>query len=232
LAAIADTHLGTILGADWMKALVNRVERERPDAILLLGDILEGYGNDPEELIPVLRGLAAPLGVWSVPGNHESYGRETVTREILDGAGFNQLFNTHTEPLPGLVLAGIDYRREREGEENDERLVQALGGKPEGVAILLSHSPAPAEAAAGAGVDLMLSGHTHGGQIWPWSLLVKTRHPWLAGHYRVGSMQIIVSRGAGTWGPRMRLWQPGEVSIVVLHRADAGLETSTPDYSD
>ena len=218
LIAIADTHLGTILGINWMKALVARVREEKPDAILLLGDILEGHGNNPEELVPVLQGLSAPLGVWAVPGNHESYGREDITRKIMERSGFNLLINSHVELCPGLVLAGIEYRgrRNRSGKK-DERLLQAMEGTPAGPAILLSHEPSGIELAVEHGVDLMLSGHTHGGQIWPWGYLVRTRYPFLAGHYDLGDIQVIASRGAGTWGPRMRLWQPGEILSLILH---------------
>ena len=168
LVAIGDTHLGSILGKNWMEVLIARVREENPDVVLLLGDILEGHGNNPEEMIPVLRSLSAPLGVWAVPGNHESYGRVDVTRRILEGSGFNMLLNSHVELRPGLVLAGIEYRgRRNRDRKKDERILQALKGKPNGAIILLSHEPSEAEFAARAGVDLMLCGHTHGGQIWP-----------------------------------------------------------------
>ena len=219
LVAVADTHLGSILGKNWMKALIARIEKEKPDAILLLGDILEGHGNHPEELIPVLRSLSAPLGVWAVPGNHESYGRSDVVREILKSSGVHLMLNSHVELRPGLVLAGIEYPGRGSGRESrDARILRALEERPPGVTILLSHEPAEAEFAARHGVNLMLAGHTHGGQIWPWNYLVRTRYPLVAGRYDVDGMPVIVSRGAGTWGPRMRLWQPGEIACVILRR--------------
>ena len=149
----------------------------------------------------------------------ESYGRDEITRGILEGSGFNLLINSHAELRPGLVLAGIEYRgRRNRGKKKDERILQALKGRPDGVTILLSHSPSEAEFAAQAGVDLMLAGHTHGGQIWPWGHLVRIRYPLLAGQYDVDGMQVIVTRGAGTWGPRLRLWQTGEILSIILHR--------------
>lgn len=85
--------------------------------------------------------------------------------------------------------------------------------------VLLSHSPLQVKQAENAGVGLMLSGHTHGGQIWPFGLLVKQYYPYLNGRYQIGKMSLIVSRGTGLWGPQMRLWQPGEIIEVTL-RAD------------
>ncbi len=82
--------------------------------------------------------------------------------------------------------------------------------------ILMSHSPLEAVRASEAGVDLMLSGHTHGGQIWPFNYLVRLNNPFVAGRYQVGGTAVIVSRGTGTWGPRMRLWRRGEILKIVL----------------
>ncbi|MBP7297444.1 MAG: metallophosphoesterase, partial [Acidobacteria bacterium] len=92
--------------------------------------------------------------------------------------------------------------------------------RPPGATILLSHTPWEAERAASAGVGLMLSGHTHGGQIWPFGEIVRTAYPLLAGEYIVDGMTVIVSRGAGTWGPRMRLWHSGEILRITLHPAE------------
>ena len=101
-----------------MKRLISRVEKEKPAAVLLLGDILEGHGYDQEKLLPVLRTLTAPLGVWAVPGNRESYGRSDVVRKTLEASGFHLLLNSHVELRPGLVLAGIEYPgRESEGSK-------------------------------------------------------------------------------------------------------------------
>ena len=95
-------------------------------------------------------------------------------------------------------------------------MAQALAGVTPGATILLSHTPWQAEKAARAGVGLMLSGHTHGGQIWPFGYLVRRVYPLLAGQYDVDGMAVIVCRGTGTWGPPMRLWPPGEILRVTL----------------
>jgi predicted MPP superfamily phosphohydrolase len=92
----------------------------------------------------------------------------------------------------------------------------ALANRPHGATILLSHTPWRAEEAAAAGVGLMLSGHTHNGQLWPFTYLVRTRYKLLGGRYPIGSMTAIVCRGTGGWGPRMRLWRPAEILRITL----------------
>ena len=218
LVALSDTHLGSILGERWLAARVAQVRAERPDLVVLLGDVVEGHGESPDSLRRALAGLSAPLGAWAVPGNHESHGGGDAGVRLLEAAGFRVLRNGWAEVRPGLVLAGLEdltsaRRRPDAGADFVER---ALAGRPAGAAILLSHTPWQAEQAAAAGAGLMLSGHTHGGQIWPFGWLVATRYPLLAGRYEVGGMPAIVCRGTGTWGPRMRLWRPGEILRVTL----------------
>ena len=123
---------------------------------------------------------------------------------------------------PGLVLAGVDdLRGSRQARKGSDTILKALSDRPPGATIFLSHRPSGADAAAGAGVGLMLCGHTHGGQIWPFGYVVRRTYPMLAGRYEVDGMTVIVCRGAGTWGPRMRLWRRGEILRVTL-REDTG----------
>jgi len=217
LIAVSDVHLGSQIGPRWLSACVEQIMREKPDMVLLLGDIFEGHGEPPEELIEEFKKISAPLGLWAVLGNHEFYRGEAM--DTFEKAGFKLLRNQWKEVYKGLVLAGVDdltssYRR---GGSADI-INRALKDRPAGAAILLSHSPLYAERAEEAGAGLMLSGHTHGGQIWPFDYLVQSRYPLLEGRYQVGGMTIIVSRGAGTWGPRMRLWNPGEILHVILKK--------------
>ena len=138
----------------------------------------------------------------------------------MEEAGFRVLSDSRVELHPGLVLAGVDdLRVGRRSARSGDSILKALDGRPPGATILLSHRPLQADRAASVGVDLMLCGHTHGGQIWPFSYLVQRDYPLLAGRYKVGGMTVIVSRGAGTWGPRMRLWRPGEILRVTLHHS-------------
>jgi predicted MPP superfamily phosphohydrolase len=216
LVAVSDTHVGGQLSAQWLEERMVQVEALGPDLVLFLGDIFEGHGDVPRD-IPALRQLSAPLGKWFVLGNHEAHGDGEAAMKILERAGFRRLANRAVEVAPGLILTGVDdltrHRRRRLG---GDPLGRALAGRPPGASVLLSHTPWQAERAARAGVGLMLSGHTHGGQIWPLGYLVRTAYPLLAGRYDVQGMSVIVCRGTGTWGPRMRLWQRGEILKVTL----------------
>jgi len=215
LVAVSDMHLGSQIGERWLAARIDQINAQQPDIVVLLGDIFEGHGPPEEQLIATFRRLNAPIGVWAVAGNHEFHGGGKTN--LFNGAGFKLLNNEWTEVRPGLVLAGVEdlTTRHRRGQDGDP-VSEALEGRPPGAAILLSHTPWEYEKAAGAGVGLMLSGHTHGGQIWPFGYLIRNRYPLFEGRYDVKGMAVIVSRGAGTWGPRMRLWRPGNILKITL----------------
>jgi hypothetical protein len=222
IVAVSDLHLGGTLGLDWLAARVDQVQALRPDVVVVLGDVFEGHGGPDAGLLAQTRRLSAPLGVWAVTGNHEFHGRTGTSDPALDAAGFAVLHDRWVQLVPGLVVAGVDdlTSRRRAGTGADA-VSRALERRPAGATVLLSHTPWQAEQAAAAGVGLMLCGHTHGGQVWPFSYLVARRYPLLQGRHEVDGMAVIVSRGAGTWGPRMRLWRPGEIVRVTLRAASA-----------
>ena len=217
LVAMSDLHLGSLLGEGWLEARVAQVQSLRPDMVVLLGDLFEGHGQPQGEMLESLRQLSAPLGVWAVSGNHESHGGREQVWTLLEKSNIPVLHNQWVEVCPGIILSGVDdlTAARRTGRE-DEFITQALADRPPGVTIVLSHTPGQTETAAQAGVGLMLCGHTHGGQIWPLGYLTRIRYPLLAGRYEVGRMSVIVCRGTGTWGPRMRLWRPSEILHVTL----------------
>jgi predicted MPP superfamily phosphohydrolase len=218
LIAMSDLHLGSLLGERWLEARITQVQEEKPDLVVLLGDIFEGHGESQDKLLSVINRLTAPLGVWAVYGNHGFHRRHNTNTTLVNKTSFKILRNRWTEVRSGLILTGLDdLTSMRRSGENVDLISKALTGRPPGATILLSHTPWEAEKAANAGVGLMLSGHTHGGQIWPFDYLVKRRYPLLEGRYEVNGMTVIVSRGTGTWGPRMRLWSPGEILRVTLH---------------
>jgi len=212
---LSDLHLGSQLGERWLSARVAQVEAQQADLVLILGDIFEGHGPPQEKLLLRLRRLSAPLGVWAVPGNHELHGGHDAN--LLEETGFQVLRNRWAEVRPGFVLAGVeDLTAERRTGRGGDPISQALSGRPPGSTLLLSHTPWQAERAAKAGVGLMLCGHTHGGQVWPFGYFTRLSYPLLEGWYEVDGMPVIVCRGTGTWGPRMRLWHPGEILRVTL----------------
>ncbi len=218
LVAMSDLHLGSQLGKRWLEARVAQVQEQQPDLVVLLGDVFEGHGATQDELLPALRRLSAPLGVWAVPGNHESHGDNNPGLSLIKAAGFGLLINRPVAVRPGLVLVGVeDLTSYRRAGRNDDPLAKVLAERPPGATILLSHTPWQETTAVNAGVELMLSGHTHGGQVWPFGYLTRLFYPLLEGRYEIDGMTVIVCRGTGTWGPRMRLWHPGEILRVTLH---------------
>ncbi len=217
LVALSDLHLGSTLGERWLGSRLEQVRSLDPDMVVFLGDVFEGHGRPADAVLQDLRALSAPLGVWAVTGNHEFHHRRAAGPGFLEEAGLRVLHDRWAMVRPGLVLAGVDdLTSRRRGASQGDAVTAALAGRPPGAAMLLSHTPWDAHRAAAAGVGLMLSGHTHGGQIWPFGLLVRRVYPLLAGRYQVDGMPVIVSRGTGTWGPRMRLWAPGEILCITL----------------
>jgi predicted MPP superfamily phosphohydrolase len=222
LAHISDVHLGTILGTRRLGMILDRVDRLRPDLVVITGDLVDGDAGVVEEMLPQLRELNVSRGVFAVLGNHEYYAGRDRSRRLLSDAGFVVLDNRAVEIAPGLYLAGVpDARGSQQTGAAEADLEAALADVPtDSATVLLQHSPESERAAAEAGVDLMLNGHTHGGQIWPFHYLVHRAYPHLAGVYKVGGMTQIVSRGAGQWGPPMRLYAPAEIIHVTLRSED------------
>ncbi len=217
VVAVSDLHLGNLLGRQWLKHLVARVNAMRPDLLLVIGDLVDGNVGRVEPLREVLKELKAPLGVWAVTGNHEYYAGIDRSVRLFEQAGFHVLRDHHAQVAPGLILAGVDDLTARaQLGAADNAVARAVANRAEGATILLSHTPWETGTAAQAGVGLMLSGHTHNGQIWPFKYLVASRYPFLAGRYEIQGMSAIVCRGTGTWGPRMRLWRPSELLRIRL----------------
>ena len=217
IAVISDTHLGTMIGPDWLARRVDQVQALKPDLIVLDGDIVEGDKENEAEILGGLRRLSAPLGIFGVTGNHEYYAGVERSVRFLNQSGVRMLRDEAVEVRPGLVLAGVDdLTARRQFGETADYLRHALANRPAGATVLLSHSPMRPQRAAELGAGLMISGHTHAGQIWPFTYLVRATYPLVHGRYDVNGMTAIVCRGTGTWGPRMRLWGRGEILKIVL----------------
>ncbi|MBI4395539.1 MAG: metallophosphoesterase [Elusimicrobia bacterium] len=217
LVQLTDLHLGTLLRERWLGRILKQVETLRPDILVITGDLVDGNAAQVESYAPLLKRFQAPLGVWFVTGNHEFYAGLSRSLQVIESAGFEALRDRTAQIAPGLNIAGVDdlTARKQFGLEDDP-MAAALAHRPEGPTILLSHSPLLVEEAAERGADLMLCGHTHDGQIWPFNYIVKRYYPYIAGRYDIKAMTLVVSRGTGTWGPPMRLFLPGEVQRIVL----------------
>ncbi|HEY3929025.1 MAG TPA: metallophosphoesterase [Candidatus Koribacter sp.] len=218
----SDLHLGSMLGHRWATARAAQIVSLKPDLLLLVGDIFEGEKETHAAWLPVLRKFRAPHGVYAVSGNHEFYAGPEPILELMRSAGFHVLRDGHAEVFPGLVIAGVDDPAFRKNGRRDQVVAadRALRDRPQGATIFLSHTPILAQKAAQLGANLMFSGHTHEGQIWPFNYLVRMAFPLLRGRYEVNGMAVIVGRGTGTWGPRMRLWKRSELLCVVLRQSE------------
>lgn len=218
LVQLSDVHLGSLLGSRFLSQLIHQVDELKPDVVVVTGDLFDSETDSVERLLPELSRLNAPQGVFAVLGNHEYYAGAERCIHLMEDAGFRVLDNQWDEVLPGLVIAGVpDDRGAHQTGHPGVDLARALDGVPEGSAvILLQHAPEDESVAAAAGVDVMLNGHTHGGQIWPFHILVHREYPHLAGVFHVGNMTQVVSRGTGRWGPPMRLFAPAEIIRLTL----------------
>ena len=220
IAAISDLHVGRVLDGPWLAARIEQIQALHPDLVVIVGDLFEGdeEWEDREKLIPLFKSIAAQYGVYAVTGNHDPHRSGDRLASFLQSAGVKLLHNEWVQLTPGLALGGVDDGGHSDTLNSAERRVrQTLAAKPmTGATIFLYHRPQLVNLVASAGVGLMLSGHTHSGQIWPFSYVVQLINPLLEGKYVIDGMPLIISRGAGTWGPRMRLWQRGEIVVITL----------------
>ncbi|MFJ9871134.1 metallophosphoesterase [Streptomyces sp. NPDC101165] len=215
IAVVSDIHLGPVLGRGFAQRVVDTVNATRPDLIAVVGDLVDGSVKDLGPAAAPLAQLSARHGAFFVTGNHEYFsGAEQWVAEVRT-LGLHPLENARTE-LPYFDLAGVnDLQGESEGQGPDFR--KALGDRdPARACVLLAHQPVQIHEAVRYDVDLQLSGHTHGGQLWPGNLVAAAANPTVAGLDRYGDTQLYVSRGAGAWGPPTRVGAPSDVTVIEL----------------
>ncbi|MGA6155463.1 metallophosphoesterase [Stenotrophomonas sp. NPDC087984] len=215
IAVVSDIHLGPILGRAHTQRVVEAVNRTNPDLIAVVGDLVDGSVADLGPAAEPLRALRARHGSYFVTGNHEYYSGADEWVDHVRELGLRPLENERAE-LPGFDLAGVnDIAGESEGHGPD--FGKALGDRDRSRAsVLLAHQPVVIHDAVKAGVDLQLSGHTHGGQVWPGTYVAELANPTAAGLERYGDTQLYVTRGAGAWGPPVRVGAPPDVTVVEL----------------
>ncbi|AZG47750.1 metallophosphoesterase [Gordonia insulae] len=221
VALISDLHVGPARDERFTRRVVDLVNEQRPDLIVIAGDLTDGTVAQVGPDLAPLADLSAPLGVFGVSGNHEFYaddgGRWLDAWEEL---GVHTLRNqrvTVEHNGSAIDLAGIQDATAPTPYEPD--LPAALADRdPSRFVLLLAHEPRQALEASDLGVDLQLSGHTHGGQMWPIRYLVTLQQPSLQGLDRVGSTVLYTTRGAGAWGPPVRVGAPPEITILELHK--------------
>ncbi|HEY6905787.1 MAG TPA: metallophosphoesterase [Candidatus Acidoferrales bacterium] len=212
-ALVSDAHLGHIHNLRFMRRIVLKLNQLRPDIVLITGDMYDGTAAPLEHLAEPWKELSAPRGAYFITGNHEEF---TDRRKYLDAvtrSGVHVLNNEKVE-IEGLQLIGVHYR-----EANDPArfpaILQSVAIDPARTSILLSHAPHALNVAEAAGISLQLSGHTHGGQFWPFTWITRRIYrSYVHGLNRFGKMLVFTTWGAGTWGPPLRLGTNPEIVLI------------------
>ncbi len=224
IAQVSDVHVGPTIKRAYLDAIVEAVNALEADLVAVTGDLVDGSVHRLAAHVAPLARLRSRHGSFFVTGNHEYYSGADAWVAELRRLGLRVLMNEHAlleHEGEALLVAGVtDYSAHHFEPAQKSDPGQAISGAPvAGARILLAHQPRSAFAAAAAGFDLQLSGHTHGGQFLPWNLFVRLQQPFVAGLHRVGKLLVYVSRGAGYWGPPLRLGAPSEITLLRLVRA-------------
>jgi predicted MPP superfamily phosphohydrolase len=235
VAQISDIHVGPTIRQAYVQRIVARVNALGADMVAITGDLVDGKVDDLREHVAPLSGLVSTHGTFFVTGNHEYYSGAHAWVDELRRIGILVLMNEHKvlhhEPggaagLVGferdtemVVVAGVaDFSAHHFDKSHRSDPVAAMAGAPAGarMRLLLAHQPRSAAAAEAAGFDLQLSGHTHGGQFWPWMHFVKYQQPFTAGLNRLANMWVYTNRGTGYWGPPKRFGVSSEITHLRL----------------
>ena len=218
IAQISDIHVGPTIRRGYLQAIVNRVNRLEADMVAVTGDLVDGSVAELARHVAPLAALRSRHGTFFVTGNHEYYSGAPAWIAELRGLALTVLLNDHAvlrHDGQEVVVAGVTDHGAHHfdpGHRSDPRA--ALQGAPAGAALklLLAHQPRSALAAVGLGFHLQLSGHTHGGQFWPWNLFVRLQQPFTAGLHRLQDLWVYTSCGTGYWGPPKRVGAPSEIT--------------------
>ncbi len=220
IAVVSDIHLGPLAGRRHTERIVHMINEAEPDLVAIVGDLVDGTVEELGPAAAPLRDLTSREGTFFVAGNHEYYvaDPDAWLRE-LERLGVQVLRNENTvirRAGAAFGLAGInDIAGDQRSDPPDlDRALAGLDGS--GPTVLLAHQPVLVAEAAARGVDLQLSGHTHGGQMWPFHYVVRAAQPSLAGLSTVAGTQLYVTRGAGFWGPPVRVGAPPDISVLTL----------------
>jgi hypothetical protein len=217
IAVVSDIHLGPVLGRSHTRRIVETINSTQPDLVAIVGDLVDGSVADLGQAAEPLSRLNARHGSFFVTGNHEYFSGAAQWVDHVRELGVRPLENARTE-LPAFDLAGVNdvsAALRDPGQGPDFR--RALGDRDRSRAVvLLAHQPVMIHDAVDHGVDLQLSGHTHGGQLWPGNYLAALVNPTVAGLERYGATQLYVTRGAGAWGPPVRVGARSDITVLTL----------------
>jgi predicted MPP superfamily phosphohydrolase len=218
IVQLTDVHIGWTLGATFLERVVAQVNELTPDLIVLTGDLVDGTVRDIAPHVAALANLRARDGVYAVTGNHEYYWDADAWLSHFGSLGVRFLRNQRVTIRGAFELAGSDDITSRSmAAGHGEDIPRAVAGRdPALPLVLLAHHPRSVETAMTAGVDLQLSGHTHGGQLLPLGWLARLFEPRVAGLARFGATWLYVSEGTGFWGPPMRIGTSCEIAAITL----------------
>ena len=224
IVQLSDVHIGPTIGREFVERIVKQTNDLRPHLIAITGDLVDGSVETLRRDVEPLKNLRSRYGAYFVTGNHEYYSGAGPWCDELETLGIRVLRNervTVGDEDASFDLAGVhDYAGTRRGHGPD--LAKALEGRdPTRELVLLVHQPKALDEARRHGVGLQLSGHTHGGQIWPWNYLVQLSQPLVAGLKKFERTWLYVNSGTGYWGPPMRLGAPAEITHVTLVSAQS-----------
>ncbi len=224
VALLTDLHAGPVRDAAFTRAAVDAINAAEPDLVVLGGDLVDGRVEQVADVLAPLADLEAPMGVVAVSGNHEYISQEPdAWLAHWETLGITVLRNEAlrlTDPRGGgdtILVAGLNDLTATGAAAPDPDRALALSD-PAGFTLLVAHQPKAAELVQGRGIDLQLSGHTHGGQLWPFRWAVLLQQPVIDGKQYVGDVAVLTSRGAGAWGPPVRVLAPPEIPVVTLRR--------------
>ncbi|GAA5016734.1 metallophosphoesterase [Terrabacter aeriphilus] len=219
VALVTDLHVGPVRDAGFTRRVVEQVNAQRPDVVVLGGDLVDGKVSQVADALAPLADLEAPLGTFAVTGNHEFISQEADSwMDHWETLGIDVLRNenvTLTKGSTSFHVAGIHDVTGRGDDAPDP--ARALDGIPaDDLTLFVAHQPVSAQDVQGRGVDLQVSGHTHGGQLWPFRYAVLLQQPVVDGLDAVGDVPVLTSRGAGAWGPPVRVLAPPQIPVVTL----------------
>jgi len=226
LIHLSDLHLGPMLGEGFARRLAEQVNALQPDLVAVTGDLVDGEASRYRARAEPLGAMTARHGVYFVTGNHDHYSGADAWTAVVANLGWRPLRNRRVDVgMPGasFQLAGVDDRQSAlfDGSAGEDLAGVIAGRDPDRALVLLAHQPLVFPKAAAAGVDLQLSGHTHGGQIVPFQLMIRLVYSrYVRGLYRLGDAWLHVSPGTGFWGPPMRVGTPSEVTVLEIRAAD------------
>ncbi len=223
-ALVTDLHLGPIFDARFLRRVITRLRSLRPDAVFISGDMFDGSTLGVDQLIAPWREFSSPRGIYYVTGNHEEFTDRNIFLEAATRAGLRVL-NNEKISVDGLQIIGI-HDSEAVNPAELRSILHQVRIDRRHPGVLLAHRPVNLTITEEEGVALQLSGHTHGGQIWPWTLLVSRIYGRFAhGLGRIGKLQVYTSNGIGTWGPPLRV---GTKSELVLLRFEKEIDPDGP----